>query len=274
MTVWKPGLWGAAAVRIARLRLLLVSYQNYHMLRLSSGDRPVFRTRITTCWGSAAAAFAVETGHCREALPRRGLRESVVGRDLVLAPVLQVRLLRHGLPESFWGGFQAPFPPGVAHGPLLNCSYRGDRVTRAWSMGLRVRATQTETRNGCWFGWTVSIRILGRRRRLFHLSLFLTASRMVLPQDPSTDQDAIWSGGRRAGRHSSRHAASPSCPPTTDLVCWHQSGPLHFHMGKFTVGVGTSQIPCGRADQQCKQAPPLRSGVISLTGVSRTVRFR
>ena len=33
----------------------------------------------------------------------------------------------------------------------------------------------------------VSTRILGQRTAPFHLFLFLTASRMVLPQDPSTD---------------------------------------------------------------------------------------
>ena len=33
----------------------------------------------------------------------------------------------------------------------------------------------------------VSTRILGRRTCFLHLSLLLTASRMVLPKDPSTD---------------------------------------------------------------------------------------
>ena len=41
-------------------------------------------------------------------------------------------------PFSSWSG------PRTA----LNCSYRGDSLTRAWHMGLRVRAAQTETRKG------------------------------------------------------------------------------------------------------------------------------
>ena len=41
---------------------------------------------------------------------------------------------------------------------------------------------------------TVSTRILGRRTEPFHLSLFLTASRMVLPQDPSTDPNCALLG--------------------------------------------------------------------------------
>ena len=42
--------------------------------------------------------------------------------------------------------------------------------------------------------WKVSTRILGRRTAPFHLSLFLTASRMVLPQDLSTDPNCALLG--------------------------------------------------------------------------------
>ena len=50
-----------------------------------------------------------------------------------------------------------------------------------------------------WYEWLpykgkVSTRILGRRTAPFHLSLFLTASRMVLPQDPSTDPNCALLG--------------------------------------------------------------------------------
>ena len=47
--------------------------------------------------------------------------------------------------------FRADYGPFSSwRGPrtALNCSYRGDRVTRAWPVGLRVRAAQTETRKG------------------------------------------------------------------------------------------------------------------------------
>ena len=42
-------------------------------------------------------------------------------------------------------------------------------------------------------GSQISTRILGRRTRLFHLSLFVTASRMVLPKI------LVLAGGRRTG---------------------------------------------------------------------------
>ena len=44
---------------------------------------------------------------------------------------------------SFWGGFQGPFPPAVTHGPALKYSYRSDRVTRDWSVALRVAASHS-----------------------------------------------------------------------------------------------------------------------------------
>ena len=37
---------------IIEWRQALISYQDYHMLCLTSGDRPLFRTRITTCYCS------------------------------------------------------------------------------------------------------------------------------------------------------------------------------------------------------------------------------
>ena len=44
------------------------------------------------------------------------------------------------------------------------------------------------------FARSVSTRILGRRTAPFHLFLFLTASRMVLPQDPSADPNCALLG--------------------------------------------------------------------------------
>ena len=61
--------------------------------------------------------------------------------DARVAVEVTVRQRRQSLREYvvFLGGFQAPFPPVVAHRLLLNCSGRGDSVTRDWPVGLRVQ---------------------------------------------------------------------------------------------------------------------------------------
>ena len=42
-------------------------------------------------------------------------------------------------------------------------------------------------------------------RRLFHLPVFLTASRMALPQDPGTTQNVEWHSAGRSSQQDSRH---------------------------------------------------------------------
>ena len=81
--------------------------------------------------------------------PRQHVLALVVARLVVrpLAELLEVDA-RVGCENRFLGGFQAPFRSWRGPGTALNCSYRGDRVARAWPMGLRVRAAQTETRFG------------------------------------------------------------------------------------------------------------------------------
>ena len=90
--------------------------------------------------------------------------------------------------------FRADYGPFSSwRGPrtALNCSYRGDRVTRAWPVGLRVRAAQTETRFG---------RSGGRAEAAHELR--------------GRDADCVCSCGAcdaRANRHPRRFARVPSC---------------------------------------------------------------
>ena len=46
---------GLPHVMLIELRQALISYQDYRMLCLSSWDRPLFRTRIATCYPDRAA---------------------------------------------------------------------------------------------------------------------------------------------------------------------------------------------------------------------------
>ena len=59
---------------------------------------------------------------------------------------------RRGLQNSFWGGFQAPFPPPVTPQAALKCSYRSDRLTRDGPVALRAGAAQSRTRKVFWTG--------------------------------------------------------------------------------------------------------------------------
>ena len=55
---------------------------------------------------------------------------------------------------------------------------------------------------------------------LFHLSLFLTAPRMVLPQDPSTDYSAAPQAGQGGGGEGDR--VRPRCT-VCQLICERQT---------------------------------------------------
>ena len=120
--------------------------------------------------------------------------------------------LREAQAASFEGGFAGPFPPAVAHRPLLKCSYRSDRATRGWPMALRVHG-QHRLRRRC--GGSICRSVLGSWvgvRRLFHRSLFLSASRVVLPKILVLHRRVLfWLDGPRCHSRCSTFRSTASC---------------------------------------------------------------
>ena len=118
--------------------------------------------------GSQGSDGPVSGGPLRIVLPMPYMSPSVVAASMPCQPAVRTKLPQSrqlgafspgssciGAPGVGWwpagivlDGFQALFPPGVAHGPLLTAHTADDRVIRAWPMGLRVRTTQTKTRFG------------------------------------------------------------------------------------------------------------------------------
>ena len=124
----------------------------------------------------------------------------------MLACTVQARTHAGTRPRPRPGRRQRPFPPRA---PLL----RKRRPTRRPSRDLapcprnaqRVTARTDRAGDSSRLGSQASTRILGRRTRLFHLSLFLTAYRLT--QDPCTRRTSrgqplgLGSRGRCLQRH-------------------------------------------------------------------------
>ena len=101
------------------------------------------------------------------------------------------------------------FVPVLAHVYLVHTAVAGTTITRRgrgarpwrctgwWSSPSPSTARRSTSRSYATRS-SVSTRILGRRTAPFHLSLYLTVSRMVLPQDPSTDLNCALLGRQAA----------------------------------------------------------------------------
>ena len=141
------------------------SYQDYHMARKGFGlDAP--RTAPSGSWRSWSALSSRRP--CRRRSPGRRRRGHCCGRSCRPGRSCTTCCWRRNTCLREWIVFGADFRPLSSCQGLRLLSialYHSDSVTRDRPVALRVRAAQTETRNGRWAGRAVAAHRARRLRR-------------------------------------------------------------------------------------------------------------